>query len=98
VIRLDDATSVILLVRALPASKCSRLPGTAQDNLPAISSTASDEARACAFNGRAEIHDGWSDVAAAIDGMCRSRDLAGQRRYVIMKACRGGRPGGRDAI
>ena len=31
------------------------------------------------------------DQAAAIDAMRRSRVLAGQRRYVIMKVCRAGR-------
>jgi len=39
------------------------------------------------------------ELAFAEHRACRSRDLAGQPRDVIMKACRGGRPpGGRPAI
>ena len=38
--------------------------------------------------------DDRADLATAIDGMRRARNLAGQRRYVIMKVCRGGRPAG----
>jgi hypothetical protein len=49
-------------------------------------------------SGRDPGQDDRGDLAAAIDGMCRSRVLAGQWRRVIMAVCRGGRPaGGRGA-